>query len=131
MFQLFIQYNIIFKVKKKYLKYSSISFLKQKIDNLKLITSKNKLKVIITLSFSKTLKDLKIYLKMTNYLRNYIFYYAQKSKSLQRKKIIMLKKKFIRKSFKKVFNFKTILKVFIFEKIDVFNQLQTNFIKFS
>ena len=60
---------------------------------------------------------------MIDYLRNYIFYYAQKSEPLQRKKILLLKKKFVQKSFKKFFNFKTILKIFIFEKIDVFNQI--------
>lgn len=126
-FQLYDHVNITFKTKKTYLNYFFISFLEQKINNLRLTTLKNKLKVIIILFFLKTLKNLKTYLNITKYLRNYIFYYAQKTNSLRKKKIMLLKKKSTQKSFKKIFNMKTILKNSIVEEINVFNQFQNDF----
>jgi hypothetical protein len=62
LFALFQHLNITLKAKKTYLKYSSISLLKQKIDSLDLIIAENKLKIIVKLTFSRILKDLKKYL---------------------------------------------------------------------
>ncbi len=59
LFALFQHLNITLKTKKTYLKYSSISLLSQKIDSLNLIIAEDKLKAIVKLSFSKTLKNLK------------------------------------------------------------------------
>ena len=47
--------NIHLAITKFFLKYSSIHFLKQKIDVFKLIIIKNKLAVIINFEFFKTL----------------------------------------------------------------------------
>ncbi len=64
LFALFEKLNITLKTKKTYFDYLNISLLKQKIDNLDLITTENKLKTIVKLSFLKTLKNLKKYLSM-------------------------------------------------------------------
>ena len=91
---LFRKMNIILKSSKTFLNYSSIALLKQKIDSLKLIISKKKLKIITILFFFKTFKDLETYFEMIEYLKNYISYYAQKAKSLQKRKIMLLKNEF-------------------------------------
>jgi len=58
--------------------------------------------VIQKLKFSETLKNLEIYLNLTNWLYQYIFYYAQLTESLQNKKMILLCKNSIaEKSWKK------------------------------
>ena len=99
---LFREMNIILKSFKTFLNYSNIALLRQKVDNLGLIISKNKLKAIMILSFSKILKDLKTYLEMIEYLKNYISYYAQKAKPLQKKKVMLLKNGLIKKNKKKI-----------------------------
>ena len=103
--------NIILKSLKTFLNYSNIAFLKQKVDNLRLITWKNKLKIIIVLSFLKILKDLKTYFEMIKYLKNYISYYAQKTKPLQKKKIIFLKNELVKKNKKKFSTKKSFWKI--------------------
>jgi tRNA isopentenyl-2-thiomethyl-A-37 hydroxylase MiaE len=65
-FVLFQKMNITLKTIKTYLEYLTIALLDQKVDNLDLFTIENKLKTIAKMSFSKTLKDLKIYLNATN-----------------------------------------------------------------
>ena len=77
-FVFFNQMNIVLKSFKIFLKYSSVSLLKQKIDSLRLTTAKKKLKAILSLKFSFILKHLKTYLKKTSYFRQYVSYYAQK-----------------------------------------------------
>ena len=64
MFSLFVKFNITLKSFKTYLKYFIISFLKQKIDRFDLSTTQKKLIVIFKLRFSRTFKNLKIYLNM-------------------------------------------------------------------
>ena len=58
--------NIFIKSAKVFFDYSSMSFLDQKIDSLELVTSKEKLKTIAKLRFSRTLRQLEIYLELTN-----------------------------------------------------------------
>ncbi len=65
-FVLFQKIIITLKTIKIYLKYFILILLNQKINNLCLSTTKNKLKMIVNMSFSKTLKDLKTYLNATN-----------------------------------------------------------------
>lgn len=65
---LFRKFNI-------FLKYSNIALLEQKVNSFEFITLKNKLKIIMTLLFFKILKDLKTYLEIIKYLKNYISYY--------------------------------------------------------
>ena len=75
-------YNLYFFSKKKFFGYLSVALLKQKIDTLKLATAKNKLAAIIKLAFFKTFKQLKYYLNLIEYLRQYIFYFAAVVRSL-------------------------------------------------
>ena len=75
--------NIFIKFTKTFFDYSLIFFLNQKIDSFELIISKKKLKIIFKLFFSKTLQILKIYLNLTNWLRNYVFIYVDVAKFLQ------------------------------------------------
>ena len=75
--------NIFIKLIETFFDYSSIFFLNQKIDSIELITSKKKLKIIFKLFFSKTLQILKIYLNLTNWLRDYVFMYVDVTKLLQ------------------------------------------------
>lgn len=93
--------------------------LKQKINSFDLSTTKEKFKVITNLIFSKTLKKLKFYLNMTKYLREYIFYCAQKSDSLNKRKINLLKTNSEKSSAQKSFTIRTLLKNF--------NQNEINF----
>jgi hypothetical protein len=94
LFALFQHLNITLKAKKTYLRYSSIFLLRQKIDSLNLIIAEDKLKIIVNLSFSRILKNLKRYLEVIEWLRDYVTYYAQKIESLQKRETNLLKKSF-------------------------------------
>ena len=74
--------NIYLSSRKSFLNYSSVQLLSQKVDVLKLTTAKKKLIVIANLFFLKTLAQLKKYLNLIKYLRQYITYYANITKSL-------------------------------------------------
>ena len=128
---LFREMNITLKSSKTFLNYSSIALLKQKVDNLELTTSNEKLKVIAILSFPKILKDLKTYFEMIEYLKNYIPYYAQKAEFLQRRKTMLLKNEFVKRNKRKNFNKKIILENPTTEKKNAFHQLQQDFNKSS
>jgi hypothetical protein len=127
LFALFQELNITLKAKKTYLEYLSISLLRQKIDSLDLITAENKLKAIVKLSFLKTLKDLKKYLEMIEWLRDYVVYYAQKAESLQKRKTNLLKEDSVKRKSRKSFNLKTLVKNSSSTEINVYNQLQSDF----
>ena len=117
-FERLFSYEITLNLNKIFIKFSSLILLKQIIDALDLITTKEKLAVIVRLVFSQTLKNLKIYLKLIDWLRQYIFYYAQIFESLQQRKIIFLKNDFAKKNLKK-----KIFKNFFFdESIDAKHQ---------
>ena len=130
-FIFFQQWNITFKISKTYFKYLNIFLLNQKIDSFDLITAKKKLKIITELFFSIFLKTFKKYIEMIEWFRNYVSYYAQKSEALQRKKTKLLKNDSIKKSIKKNFSQKILLKNFSTEKFQFYKQLQKNFSKFS
>ena len=57
--------NISVNSKKIFLKYSSMSFLRQHVISLKLFTNKEKFQIIVNFIFLKTLNKLKTYLKLT------------------------------------------------------------------
>lgn len=97
------------KTLKTYLYYSSISLLRQKIDSFELATTKEKFKAIAKLEFFKFLKDFEKYLNITEYLRNYVSYYAQKVEVLQKQKTTLLKNNSIKRVAKKSFNIKILL----------------------
>lgn len=90
-FQLFVKLNIVIKSIKIFLKYSSVSLLKQRVNVLNLFTTEKRLKIIFSIIFSKILMNLKHYLKLTEYIRNQIHYYSTIIKSLQNLKTILLK----------------------------------------
>ena len=81
-FQLFKRMNIVIKSIKTYLNYFSIALLNQKMNNLNFITIEKKLKVIFKLQFPNSFKLLKFYLNLIEWMRNYVFYYAQLLNSL-------------------------------------------------
>jgi hypothetical protein len=126
-FVLFDKLNITLKTKKTHFEYLSILLLRQKIDNLKLITTKNKLKVIVKLFFLKTFKNLKTYLKMIDWLKDHVAYYASKVESLQDRKTNLLKKDSVKKKSRKSFNFKTLIENLSLVELNAYNQLQFDF----
>lgn len=72
-----------------FLKYSSVHFLNQQVNALNLTTVKAKLTTIINFKFSQTLIQLKKYLKLTDYLQQYISHYVVIVKSLQLQKTLL------------------------------------------
>ena len=90
-FKEFSRLNISIKLIKVFLNYLNVVLLRQRVDALKLSTTKKKLKVMANLKFLSTFKNLKHYLKFTKYIRNYIYYYFAIVKFLQNLKTILLK----------------------------------------
>ena len=90
-FRLFQKRRVNLTSIKFYLNYSFIILLKQKIDNLKLFIIVEKITVIISLQFSISLRKLKYFLKLTNWLRHCIERFVQLTQSLQVKKTSMIK----------------------------------------
>ena len=96
-----------------------------------MIISEKQIVIIWELKFFKTLKNLEIYLNFTDWLYQYIFYYAQFIKSLQNKKMILLHKSFIaEKSQKKYFKKIQIDESFVLE-YETFENIQKIFDKFN
>ena len=91
MFQSLNFYDINLFFKKFFFDYFTIALLDQKIDVFDLIIAIDKLKIIIKLNFSYTLKNLKIYLNFTEWLREFVTFYAQKTNALQRRKTFLLR----------------------------------------
>ena len=95
--------SIFLKKNKSFIEYLTVILLRQWVDSLKLFTVKEKLKAMAQLKFSNTLKKLKTYLKMTDYLRNYILWYAVIAQPLQNKKTLLLKLSSLTDNAKKVY----------------------------
>lgn len=81
--EIFTKYNIFIKSTKVVLNYFDVVLFKQRINALEFIITKKRLKFIIKIKFSTTLKNLKHYPKLTEYIRNHIYYYSVIVKSLQ------------------------------------------------
>ena len=75
-FDLFQRFNISISPKKAFLAYPDVSLLSQKVNSFGLATTEDKLKVISQLRYPYTLGDLKHYLGLTGYLRQYVEFYA-------------------------------------------------------
>ena len=105
-FQILFMNNISINLKKTFLNYSSVSFLKQHVIFLSLFTNEKKLQTIANLFFFKTLNKLKTYFELTEWFRQYIEVYATKFKSLQDKKTSLLKRAFMSEKVKKLYVFK-------------------------
>ena len=119
--------NIVFKSFKIYFEYLFVFLLNQKVDSFEFFTIEKKLKVILSINFSQLFKHFELYLKKIEYLRQYVFYYAQKTNSLQRRKVLLLKNVFNKKRFKKRHNLQIVVNNSIEKKFDFFNQLQFAF----
>ena len=65
-FQRLSEYDVTLNSKKFFLRYSFIMLLKQIVNVFEMTTSEEKLIVIVKLFFSKTFKNLKTYLKITD-----------------------------------------------------------------
>ena len=75
-FQLFEKMNVIIKISKTFLKYSTIALFDQKVDNLNMTIINEKLVAIQGFWFFISLKHLKTYFGKTRYFRQYVSYYA-------------------------------------------------------
>lgn len=125
MFDLLDSKKITLLSKKSYLNYLTITLLNQKIDTFEFIVVTNKIATIKKLDFSYNFIDLKLYLKLTKYLRNYIFYYAQKSKVLQQKKVVLLRLFLSNKSrLQKIYNQRIVIDLFTNKKFNFYCQLE-------
>ena len=80
-----------------------MQLLNQKVDSLDLFINEKKLRVIAKLQFSRTLRQLKTYLDFIDWIRKYVSFYVDVFKSLQKKKIILLKSVLKKKSARKTF----------------------------
>ena len=89
-FRLFLEHNVALNPQKAYIGYPSITLLKQKVNGLGLTSAAEKIAVIRNWKFPRNLKLLESYLGFTNWLRNYIPYYAQKIEPLQKRKTLLL-----------------------------------------
>ena len=115
-FSLFDKFEISLNKIKTYFRYLSIIFLDQWVNKFDMIISKKQIAVIQKLKFSEIFKNLEIYLSFTDWLCQYILYYAQLIKSLQNKKTVLLCKNFTAgKSQKKYFKKTQIDELFVLE----------------
>ena len=112
-FKLFRRLKIALKSFKIFLKYFIIVLFEQKIDNFELITIEKKLKIIFKFQFFVTLKQLKTYLDLIEWIRNYVSYYVQLTNSLQIRKTFILKSFFVKSNARKRFNNNICLNIFI------------------
>ena len=123
-FEILIENNISIKSIKIFIDYSSISLLNQKVDFFDLITTKKKLNVIIKLRFSRIFRQLKTYLNFIKWMRDYIVHYVNIFKSLQNKKIELLRYESIVENARRVYFFKTRVQNFIEKKLVFFRFFQ-------
>lgn len=123
-FETFQKNNISIKSFKSFLGYLSIHLLDQKIDSLKLATEKKKLRVINKLTFSKILRQLKHYLDLTSWMKKYVKKYIKMIKSLQIRKISLLRKFSQFDNVRRFYFFKSIFANSILKKRETFNTLQ-------
>jgi hypothetical protein len=93
-FQFLLNNDIKLNSCKTFLSFSSIALLEQHVDDFDLHAVKNKIAVILNWKFSATLKVLEIYLEFIEWFRDYVVWYAQKTKFLQQRKIMLLRKAF-------------------------------------
>ena len=129
-FQLLDSYDIRLSPKKSYLGYPTVALLDQKVDAFGLTIAANKLAAIANLKYPHTLKDLKIYLEFTEWLRNYIAWYAQKSEPLQRRKTLLLRESpFSKGRQRKVYSARTQLATATTAELKSYRQLQEAFRK--
>ena len=106
-FQILKTNNISVNLKKTFLKYSSVTLLKQHVTFFDLSTDEFKLRIIANLKFFSTLDQLETYLKLTDWFRQYIEKFAAIFKSLQKRKTKLLQHAFKFENVKKNYFSKT------------------------
>ena len=89
------------------------------------------MKIIAKLAFSKTFRQLKIYLNITNWLREYVFYYVDISKILQIRNMKLLKFSLKTNNVRKTYSSRIKLKNFTFLKKESFHTFQKLLFKSS
>lgn len=89
-FELFVEHNVALNPQKSYIGYPSITLLGQKVNGFGLTSALEKIAAISNWKFPHNLKLLESYLGFTNWLRDYIPYYAQKINPLQKQKTLLL-----------------------------------------
>lgn len=90
-FDVLVFNNISINFHKTFLNFVSVNFFEQHVTFLKLSTDEQKLHVIMNLIFSQNLTQLKMYLDLIEWFRQYIDHYAFKAKSFQLRKTRLLK----------------------------------------
>ena len=123
-FEILTENNISIKSTKAFIDYSFVSLLKQKIDSFDLTTTIEKLKTIAKFRFFRILRQLKAYLELTEWLRDYIINYVDISKSLQDRKTKMLRHESIIDNARRFYFFKTRLNNFTKIEIVSYKALQ-------
>ena len=93
LFILFVRKNIELNLIKIFLDYSKVILLEQRVNVFDLSTTKERLKTLTSLHISDTLTKFETYFELTDYIRQYIHFYAIKSRSLQNLKTALLKAK--------------------------------------
>lgn len=116
--------NIHLSPRKSFLGYPNVQLLEQKVDALGLTTAEEKLAVITNLSFPRTLAQLEKYLGLTEYLRQYIAFYAAIAKPLQLRKTFLNKpRQDIRGNARKKLTDRTYLTMPTPKELNAFHQL--------
>ena len=121
--------NISIKLEKIFWNYSNIQFLNEKMNFFDFATTKNKLKIISKFQFSRILRQLKIYLNLTNWFREYISHYIEIVKLLQNRKTKLFRLSFIKKNARKTYSTRTKVLYFIEQKKTFFFTFQFLFFK--
>ena len=105
-FVVLIKSNIVINLLKIFIDYFFVTLLEQRIILLKLFIDQQKLKTIVNLNFLKTFDQLKTYLDLIQWLKQYVFRYANKFEFLQNRKTRMLKSTSKVDNVKKLYIFK-------------------------
>ena len=90
-FELFRSKRVSLSPTKSFIGYPSVILLGQRVDELGMSTSQEKIQAITSLRFPETLRDLEIFLGLTGWLRSSIPRYAQLATLLQERKIMLIK----------------------------------------
>ena len=130
-FDMLRQNNISIKSSKTFLDYSSVRLLDQKIDSFELSISEKKLRAIAKFSFSKILRQLEIYLGLIDWLRDYVSFYVDVFKTLQKRKTELLKSFLKTDNARKTYSSRTRLENASSLKIEFFRILQFLLFKLS
>ena len=123
LFKMFKVKRINLTITKTFLTYFFVILLKQRINNLKMSITTKKIVVITSLRFFRNFRNLKIFMKLIDWIQFFISRYVQRVQSLQKRKITLIKKIIISDSTRKKQTIKIQLYEFIYEKKVVFRDL--------